>query len=128
MRARLGVLVGGLALASLAGCHRRSSESEQPAPAQDTGPPGRHFPGVEVIPMTGGRGVWIRAVAAVAGSGPPLYVVDGAAVRVQPGGGIEWLYLEQIVNVEVLKDPARTAVYGPRGANGVIVITTKVNP
>jgi len=48
-------------------------------------------------------------------------------VRVQRGGAITWLDINEIESIEVLKDPAETAVYGPRGANGVIVIKTRMN-
>ena len=109
-----------LALATLAGCHRKTGE--EPAPAQEEKASHR-WPGVSVVPMTG-HGVWIRLVGQEAWSNSPLYLVDGGSVRVRPGGGIDWLDIDEIVQIKVLRDPAETAVYGPRGANGVIVITT----
>lgn len=50
----------------------------------------------------------------------PLFVIDGA-----PGGDISSLAPDDIATVDVLKDAAATAIYGNRGANGVIMITTR---
>lgn len=125
MRAWLGVLVCGLALAPQAACHHRSSDSSEPPPARDLGPREIHFPGVDVIRMPGG-GVLIRLVSAVdVGPYEPLFVIDGTPTMVDPRRGIDWLTPEQIANIEVIKDPAKTAIYGPRGAHGVILVTTK---
>ncbi len=126
MSARLAVLVCGLALASLAGaaCRQRSPDAEAPAP--DLGPREVHFPGVDVIRMPGG-GVLIRMVGGHILGQEPLFVIDGTPTMVDPRRGIDWLTPEQIANIEVIKDPARTAIYGPRGAHGVIVVTTKRN-
>jgi TonB-dependent SusC/RagA subfamily outer membrane receptor len=60
------------------------------------------------------------------GDGPPLYVIDDAHIVVDPGVGINWLEPEDIIQIRVLKTPAETSVYGPRGVNGVILITTKL--
>ena len=51
----------------------------------------------------------------------PLYIVDG----VQIGGGIEYLNQADIESIEVLKDAASAAIYGARGAAGVVLVTTK---
>lgn len=123
MRARLGVLLCGLALAPQAGCHHRSSATSESVPANDEGLWERHFPGVEVMRMPGG-GVMIRLLGGVAGR-QPLVVVDGAPVTMDPRRGLEWLTLEQIASIQVRRDPAETAIYGPRGVNGVILVTTK---
>jgi TonB-dependent SusC/RagA subfamily outer membrane receptor len=79
---------------------------------------------VDVIRMPGG-GVRIRLVGGVVGGYEPLFVIDGTTTMVDPRRGIDWLTPEQIATIEVIKDPARTAIYGPRGAHGVIVVTTK---
>jgi TonB-dependent SusC/RagA subfamily outer membrane receptor len=85
------------------------------------------FPGVHVVPTpTGGFSVRIRAAAAL-GDTEPLYVVDGMAVEVSPGRGLDWLDPADIARIDVLKNPAETSMYGGRGANGVIIITTKRN-
>lgn len=84
------------------------------------------FPGVRVIQMPGG-GIAVR----VWGTGPyggdrdPLYVVDGVPVQTTPGRGLEWLNPGDIQTIEVLKDASETAVYGVRGGNGVVLITTR---
>jgi TonB-dependent SusC/RagA subfamily outer membrane receptor len=119
------VLLYSLALSPLAGCRHRSPGTATPAVAESDDSTLRRFPGVEAVRLSGG-GVRIRMFSGVTVSGPPLYVVDGGIVRVRPGGVIDWLNLDEIVRIKVLKDPAETAVYGPRGANGVIVITTKM--
>jgi TonB-dependent SusC/RagA subfamily outer membrane receptor len=58
------------------------------------------------------------------GNGDPLYVIDGDPVMI-PAGGISWFKPEDIAQIKVLKYPDELALYGPRGVNGVIVITTK---
>jgi len=63
----------------------------------------------------------IRGVATINGSALPLYVVDG----VQVGDNANFLNPSDIESIEVLKDASATAIYGARGANGVIMITTK---
>lgn len=55
------------------------------------------------------------------GSADPLYVVDG----VQVGTSIDFLNPNDVESIEILKDASATAIYGTRGANGVIMITTK---
>jgi TonB-dependent SusC/RagA subfamily outer membrane receptor len=55
----------------------------------------------------------------------PLYVVDGVPVETAPNGTLSWLNPEDIESIAVLKYDADTAIYGVRGANGVIVIKTK---
>lgn len=69
----------------------------------------------------GGTTIRIRGVATVNGSADPLYVIDG----VQVGTDIDFLNPADIESIEVLKDASATAIYGSRGANGVIMITTK---
>ena len=120
------MLGGGLALFSLAGCHHRSPSTSQSPSTQNEQPRMRQFPGVQVTPIPSG-GVRIRMISGINPNGPPLYVVDGAVVRVQAGGAITWLEIDEIESIDVLKGPAETAVYGPRGANGVIVIKTRMN-
>lgn len=69
----------------------------------------------------GGTTIRIRGVATVNGSADPLYVVDG----VQVGTSIDFLNPGDIESVQILKDASATAIYGSRGANGVIMVTTK---
>lgn len=56
----------------------------------------------------------------------PLYVIDGMPVTPDPGGALPWLNPQDIASITVLKDAAAAAIYGMRGANGVILITTKL--
>ena len=84
------------------------------------------FAGVEVIPMQGGGlAVRIRGATSVSLSTEPLFVVDGLPVHAEPGGALKWLNPQDVQKIEVLKDIGSTAFYGVRGANGVILITTK---
>jgi TonB-dependent SusC/RagA subfamily outer membrane receptor len=84
------------------------------------------FPGVEVIPIPGGGiSVRIRGATSVNLSTEPLFVVDGVPINAEPGGALKWLDPQDVAKIEVLKDIGSTAFYGVRGANGVILITTK---
>lgn len=84
------------------------------------------FPGVSVS-RTDGGGLQIRIRGGsntFYGSDEPLYVVDDTPL--QPGsGGIIFLNPNDIQKIEVLKNPADIALYGMRGGNGVVKITTK---
>ncbi|MEI8084612.1 MAG: TonB-dependent receptor [Paludibacter sp.] len=64
--------------------------------------------------------VYIRGIGSPNGGTGPLYVVDGVIV-----GSISYLSPSDIASLEVLKDASSTAIYGSRGANGVILVTTK---
>jgi TonB-dependent SusC/RagA subfamily outer membrane receptor len=83
------------------------------------------FPGVTVTAADGG-GLQIRIRGGgntVHGSNEPLYIVDDSPLP--PGtGGIVLLNPYDIQKIEVLKNPADIVVYGARGTNGVVKITT----
>ncbi|MDR3219451.1 MAG: TonB-dependent receptor [Dysgonamonadaceae bacterium] len=64
----------------------------------------------------------IRGERSLTASNGPLYVVDGIPMQ---GAGIETLNSNDIENIDVLKDASATAIYGSRGANGVVIVTTK---
>ncbi|MCD8264697.1 MAG: SusC/RagA family TonB-linked outer membrane protein [Tannerellaceae bacterium] len=64
----------------------------------------------------------IRGTGSINGSNTPLYVLDGAMVE---AAQFVSLNPDDIEDIQVLKDASATAIYGSRGANGVIVITTK---
>jgi TonB-linked SusC/RagA family outer membrane protein len=64
----------------------------------------------------------IRGVRSISASNSPLYVVDGIPLMT---GGIEYLNPVDIESIDVLKDASATAIYGSRGANGVVIVTTK---
>ena len=65
----------------------------------------------------------IRGRRSLTADRDPLYVVDG--IPVLSGSGIETLNEQDIESVEILKDASATAIYGSRGANGVVLVTTK---
>jgi len=73
----------------------------------------------------GGISVLIRGPGSFYASNEPLYVVNGVPVQAGPSGTLAWLNPQDIASIAVLKDAASTAIYGVRGGNGVIVITTK---
>lgn len=83
-------------------------------------------PGVQVVQNTGAPGaavsVRIRGANSVRGSNEPLYVVDGFPIS---GSNPTVLNNSDIESIEILKDASATAIYGSRGANGVVLITTK---
>lgn len=63
----------------------------------------------------------VRGGISITGDNSPLYIVDGVQVE----NGLSTVAPQDIQSIDVLKDAAATAIYGARGANGVIVITTK---
>lgn len=73
----------------------------------------------------GGVSIRIRGTTSIMGGNDPLYVVDGMPVEPNPGGSLPFLNANDIESISVLKDASATAIYGARGANGVIVIKTK---
>jgi len=82
------------------------------------------IPGVRVVELSGGQmSVRIRGTNSILAGEEPLYVIDGMVV--QSGAGILGLSPSTIESITVLKDAGSTAIYGSRGANGVILIKTK---
>ena len=81
--------------------------------------------GVDVIQSGsqpgGGVTVRIRGRRSINASNDPLYVVDGIPLA----SGIDDLNPQDIASMEILKDASATAIYGSRGANGVVLVTTK---
>lgn len=70
-----------------------------------------------------GATVRIRGGSSLRGSNAPLVVVDGFPLG--DAGDLKQINPSDIVNMEILKDASASAIYGSRGANGVIMITTK---
>lgn len=66
--------------------------------------------------------IFIRGKRSLNAGNDPLYVVDGIPLA---SGGIETLNPRDIESIDILKDASATAIYGSRGANGVIIVTTK---
>ena len=80
--------------------------------------------GVQVKPVSGEPGaapqILIRGIGSISAGTAPLFVVDG-----YPTGNIETLNPNDIESFDILKDASATAIYGSRGANGVVIINTK---
>lgn len=101
--------------------------------------------GVQIYQKSGEPGaamsVQIRGVTSITGNNSPLYVIDGLPINdgsavgsSAPGGAtnnpnlrsaMNNLNPSDIASIEILKDASATAIYGSRGANGVVIITTK---
>ncbi len=86
----------------------------------------------------GGISVQVRGANSMMGGSEPLYVVDGfpiepmrdaagnnSAGESSVGSSMNFINPDDIENIEILKDASATAIYGARGANGVVLITTK---
>jgi len=105
---------------------------ERPSPSLNQALQGK-VSGVQVNVNSGRPGgrsnVRIRGFSSINSSNNPLYVVDGVMLpqgnQNQQSQAIDFINPNDIVSVEVLKDASSTAIYGARGANGVIMITTK---
>jgi TonB-linked SusC/RagA family outer membrane protein len=94
-------------------------------------------PGVQIVQNSGTPGgevfIRVRGTASLLGESRPLFVVDGVPLNFSTGvasGGQRMSPLadinpNDIESMEILKDAAATAIYGSRGSNGVILITTK---
>jgi TonB-linked SusC/RagA family outer membrane protein len=84
--------------------------------------------GVDVVSSGGRPGqnpqILIRGRRSISASNDPLYVIDGIP-QTSATSSIFDINPQDITSMEVLKDAAATAIYGSRGANGVIIITTK---
>lgn len=98
---------------------------ERPATTVEQALAGR-VAGVNVSTNSGRPGgrtnIQIRGYSSINASSKPLYVVDGI---VWEGGGLDAINPNDIQTIDVLKDASSTAIYGTRGSNGVILITTK---
>ncbi len=83
-------------------------------------------PGVQIIsssgdPASGGGTIRIRGIGSMSASNAPLYIVDGMPYD----GPVSDINPADVESMSVLKDAAASAIYGARGANGVVLITTK---
>jgi TonB-linked SusC/RagA family outer membrane protein len=81
--------------------------------------------GVQIMNVSSEAGVApivrVRGMGSISANASPLVVVDGHPVE----DGLSFVNMADVESVEVLKDAASSAIYGSRGANGVIIITTK---
>jgi TonB-linked SusC/RagA family outer membrane protein len=92
-------------------------------------------PGVQVTQNSsapgGGTTIRIRGGNSIQGGNEPLYVIDGIPIYNDNGNsgaslnGLSSIDPGDIASIEILKDASATAIYGSRGANGVVLITTK---
>ena len=138
------VLSHGLLLALAVGCSSRSANAPRPKPAEPSTITAEQIQrqgasdeplekilqgrvaGVSVSRAAdGGIAVRIRGVSSIYGSNEPLYVLDGIPITPGPNGSLSGINPYDIESIKVLKDPVDTAMYGSRGANGVIIIKTK---
>lgn len=82
------------------------------------------LPGVQVTTVDGQPGadvvIRVRGGGSITGNNDPIYIVDGMQVS-----SINDIPSSDIASIDILKDAATTAIYGARGANGVVIITTK---
>ena len=80
--------------------------------------------GVQVSPTSGqpgaGVSIRVRGIGSITGSKEPLWVIDGVV-----GDAVAELNPNDIESISILKDGSATALYGSRGANGVVLVTTK---
>jgi TonB-linked SusC/RagA family outer membrane protein len=119
-------------LTGAVGTVKATQLAERPASSLAQGLAGR-MAGVNVNWNSGRPGgrtvVRIRGFSSINTSNNPLYVIDGVAMpvglQVQATNAIDYINPDDIVSVEVLKDASATAIYGARGASGVILVTTR---
>jgi TonB-linked SusC/RagA family outer membrane protein len=119
-------------LTGAVGSVREAQLKERPSTSLNQALSGR-MAGVQVNTNSGRPGgranIRIRGFSSINSSNNPLYVVDGVMLpqgnQAQFSSAIDYISPDDIVSVEVLKDASSTAIYGARGANGVILITTK---
>lgn len=138
-----GLPVALLLVGSITACAHRgpdaSSQTSPPATGILTAEDIQRSPGVSLeellvarIPgLTLARGadgqvvIHIRGTSTLLGHNEPLVVVDGIPLEQNSSGNLGAINLYDIASVEVLKDAVSTAMYGVRGANGVILVKTK---
>ncbi|MEP6737740.1 MAG: TonB-dependent receptor [Chryseolinea sp.] len=119
-------------LTGAVGSVNESSLRERPSTSLNQQLSGK-IAGVQVNTNSGRPGgrtnIRVRGFSSINSSNNPLYVVDGVQLpqgnQDQFSQSIDYINPNDIVSVEVLKDASSTAIYGARGANGVILITTK---
>ena len=82
------------------------------------------FAGVHVVRMPNGQlSLRIRGTSTFLGNSEPLIVIDGMPVH--GSNALTGLNPHDVARIDILKDAGATAIYGSRGANGVVIITTK---
>ena len=76
---------------------------------------------IDGAPGGAGLSVRVRGIGSISAGSSPLYVVDGYPIE----GDISMISPNDITSIQVLKDASATAIYGSRGGNGVVIVTTK---
>lgn len=136
----LAVLVGLVSACASSGRQATVPPRDAPAAPAVTGEDIERTPSVPVEELVTNKfpGVWIsrtadgslsiriRGATSMQGSNEPLYIIDGTPIQPGPNGGLTGISPSDIASIQVLKDAAATTMYGVRGANGVIIIKTKV--
>src|SRR5690242_18104271 len=109
----MGVLICAMWIVGAAACSRAPAVAPRPvlATPKDRVP---NFPGVDVVPMSHGAFA-VRMHSGMLGNGEPLYVIDGRPTMLPPNRGIDWVRLEDVARITVVRSPADLAIYGPRG-------------
>lgn len=112
-------LTGSIASVSAAQIEQRPVSSYEDALAGT-------IPGIDVAPRSAKPGniseITIRGIGTISGDREPLFVIDGFPTDANNAAAID---PANIQSIDVLKDASSTAIYGSRGANGVVIITTK---
>jgi TonB-dependent SusC/RagA subfamily outer membrane receptor len=82
--------------------------------------------GVQVVRTGNGYSVRVRGGSTVIGNGEPLFVIDGVPLSNPiPGQALAGINPADVARIDVLKDAGAAAIYGSKGGNGVILITTR---
>ncbi len=86
--------------------------------------------GLQIVNTSGAPGgntsILVRGISSITGSNDPLFVIDGFPVNnAGVGNPLNTINPNDIESIDVLKDASATAIYGSRGSNGVIIVTTK---
>ena len=84
--------------------------------------------GVQITQTTGkpngGTTIRVRGTGSITAGADPLYVVDGVPLE-RASSALETVDMNDVESIEILKDASSAAIYGSRGSNGVVMITTK---
>lgn len=136
----LGVLVAGMAgCASTRGGTEEHERDRDPNTLEAEDLEGRYITrvqemlrgqvaGVDVRDSPRGLVIRIRGASSFYANSDPLFVIDGLPIELGAGDALTGINPRDVESIRVLKNASETALYGSRGANGVILITTKHTP
>ena len=122
MKSKFATLTLATALAGCASAATvpRQWNSELERPAANAAELVEHHPAVRVSGTASGMKLFIRA-----SQSEPLVILDGISLGPEWRGALSMINPRDVGSIKVLTDPADLTLYGGRGANGVIVVTTK---